>query len=96
MLANFRFNLDLNLFDQIHRANDLTWSATIAVYQDAAATTDPKAYLRWWLAGPDDSPTNPKTTTATKPAPSWPPKAVETSNVHDSRSPCSRPMHRYP
>ena len=49
MLANYRYNLDLVLFERVHEASGLDWARTIGVFQDATAADDPKAYLREWL-----------------------------------------------
>ncbi len=49
VLANYRYNLDLDLFERVHGATDADWPRTLAVFADAAITLDPKAYLRQWL-----------------------------------------------
>lgn len=51
MLANYRYNLDLDLFERVHQATELDWSRTINIFQKAAAAGDPKAYLRGRLEG---------------------------------------------
>ena len=51
MLGNYRYNLDLAVFQAVYAAVGEDWPAAIAVFQDAAATEgDPFAYLRNWLA----------------------------------------------
>lgn len=49
MLANYRYNLDLVLFERVHEATGLDWPLTINVFQEATAAGDPKVYLRDWL-----------------------------------------------
>lgn len=49
MLANYRYNLDLDLFDRVHQTVGGVWAQSIPVFSAAAAAPDPKAYLRDWL-----------------------------------------------
>jgi predicted aminopeptidase len=51
VLANKRYNLDLELFAQVFAANAEDWRATLDVFRAAAAhRDDPFQYLRDWLA----------------------------------------------
>ncbi len=52
MLANYRYNYDLDLFAQVHEANGRVWRDSLAVFGDAARADDPDAYLREWLGTP--------------------------------------------
>jgi predicted aminopeptidase len=52
ILANFRYNLDLDVFEQVYETTNRSWSRTIALFTEAAATPDPKAFLRNWLDAP--------------------------------------------
>lgn len=50
LLGNYRYNLDLGLFEAVFVANQRSWSDTLAVFrQAAAATADAKEFLRQWL-----------------------------------------------
>lgn len=50
LLANYRYNLDLDLMAQVHEATGGDWGATLAVFRAAARDAgDPFAYLREWL-----------------------------------------------
>jgi predicted aminopeptidase len=50
VLANQRYNLDLDVFAQVHEATGGNWAATLAVFRAAANTPqDPFEYLRTWL-----------------------------------------------
>lgn len=50
LLANYRYNLDLDLMEQVHTATGEDWPATLNVFRAAAsAPGDPFAYLREWL-----------------------------------------------
>ncbi len=49
MLANYRYNFDLDLFARVHDANDRDWPRSIDVFATAADSSDPKRYLRNWL-----------------------------------------------
>lgn len=51
MLANYRYNLDLDLFAEVHDATGFTWPQTLDVFRSAAAAPDPKVFLADWLAG---------------------------------------------
>jgi len=51
VLANQRYNLDLDVFAQVHTATGGNWAATLEVFRAAAnAPQDPFEYLRAWLA----------------------------------------------
>jgi predicted aminopeptidase len=51
VLANYRYNLDLELMRSIHAATGEDWAATLDVFRAAATSSgDPFAYLRDWLA----------------------------------------------
>lgn len=50
LLANYRYNLDLDLMEQVHTATGENWAATLDVFRAAAsAPGDPFTYLRDWL-----------------------------------------------
>jgi len=50
VLANRRYNLDLDLFEHVHQATGEDFPTSIAVFREAARADDAKAYLRDWLA----------------------------------------------
>jgi len=51
VLANYRYNLDLDVFAAVYTANGGNWPATLDVFRAAvAAPGDPVAYLRDWVA----------------------------------------------
>lgn len=56
MLANFRYNLDLDLFAEVYNAADNDWPTAITVYQSAAQSADPKAFLRDYINNPESTP----------------------------------------
>lgn len=49
ILANLRYNTDLDLFEQVFAANDGHWPATLAVFAQAAIEDEPTEYMRRWL-----------------------------------------------
>lgn len=50
MRLNYRYHLDLDLFDHVYRQVQRDWSAALDVFRSAArAETDPFEYLRQWL-----------------------------------------------
>ncbi len=50
MLANYRYNLDLDLMADVHAATGEQWSATLDVFRQAAAASgNPFEFLRSWL-----------------------------------------------
>ena len=50
LLANYRYNLDLDLMEQVHTATGEDWVATLEVFRATAdAPGDPFASLRDWL-----------------------------------------------
>lgn len=51
MLANYRYNYNLDLFEEVYDATGRAWDAAISVFHNAAGASDPNAYLRTWLAG---------------------------------------------
>jgi len=53
VLSHYRYNLDLDVFEQVYLASERDWRAALRVYRAAAeARHDPFAYLRDWLAHP--------------------------------------------
>lgn len=51
LLANFRYNLNLDLFEDVFEAVDENWPATLDVFRAAAQSSgDPFDYLEDWLA----------------------------------------------
>jgi predicted aminopeptidase len=51
MLANYRYNLDLDVIEAVYIANGTDWRAALDVFGAAAAAPgDPFQYLRDWLA----------------------------------------------
>lgn len=51
VLANYRYNLSLDVFAAVHAATGGAWPASLAVFRAAAAAPgDPFQYLRDWLA----------------------------------------------
>ena len=53
MLANHRYNYDLDIFEQVHEATGRVWRDSLAAFRAAALTPDPGAYLRDRLAEND-------------------------------------------
>jgi predicted aminopeptidase len=52
MLANHRYNLNLDVFADVYRTTGLDWAATLEVFRAAATGSDDSLdYLRSWLAG---------------------------------------------
>lgn len=50
MRLNYRYHLDLDMFDDVFKASTKDWSTALAVYRAAAeAPEDPFEYLRQWL-----------------------------------------------
>ncbi|MFH0983684.1 MAG: aminopeptidase [Planctomycetota bacterium] len=52
MLANVRYNYDLDVYAQVHEATGRVWKDTLAVFSDAAREDAPNVYLREWLGSP--------------------------------------------
>ncbi len=51
VLANYRYNLNLDVFQRVYDATGHDWHATLEVFHAAAADdNDPFAYLQTWLA----------------------------------------------
>jgi predicted aminopeptidase len=60
MLGVRRYNLDLDVFEQVFAATGEDWAASLGVFQAAADASDSYAYLQTWLASPgSDSPAQP-------------------------------------
>ncbi|MEE9293940.1 MAG: aminopeptidase [Phycisphaerae bacterium] len=57
MLGNYRYNLDLDLFQRVYDATGRDWRASLDVFRNAASADDPKAHMRDWLASPGRNPT---------------------------------------
>lgn len=51
MLGNYRYNLDLDLFEQVYEATGSDWRSAIDVFRSAARSGDPKGFMRDWLEG---------------------------------------------
>jgi predicted aminopeptidase len=49
ILANVRYNQDLDLFEDVHAATGRSWPDSIRVFRAAANTADPFGYLHAWL-----------------------------------------------
>jgi predicted aminopeptidase len=54
MLANYRYNLRLDAFAQVYESLSGDWSATLAVFRDAADAERPFDYLDNWLRSNTD------------------------------------------
>ena len=54
MLGIQRYNLDLEVFEQVFAATGENWSASLELFRDAAGRTDPYDYLRAWLNRQND------------------------------------------
>jgi len=52
LLGVQRYNLDLDVFQDAFTATGEDWSASLQLFDSAAAERDPYAYLRAWLAAP--------------------------------------------
>ena len=52
LLGVRRYNLDLDVFQDVFRATGEDWTASLQVFRGAAAEPDPHDYLRTWLAAP--------------------------------------------
>lgn len=50
VLANVRYNQDLDVFEDVHAATGRSWPDSIQVFRAAANVADPYQYLRDWLA----------------------------------------------
>ena len=50
VLANTRYNKGLDSFAQVHEMTGRDWDASLRVFQDAASTEDPYAYLEQWVS----------------------------------------------
>jgi hypothetical protein len=50
MLANYRYNLDLDVFAQVHATTGFDWRESLRVFGRAAKSRDPYAFLRAWMA----------------------------------------------
>ena len=50
MLANRRYNFDLDLFERVYEATGRVWRDALSVFRDAAGAGDPNTYLRNWIA----------------------------------------------
>jgi predicted aminopeptidase len=55
LLANVRYNSDLDVFERVHQTVGRDWAASLAVFHAAAGSPDPFAYLRAWLADNPDA-----------------------------------------
>jgi len=55
LLANVRYNTDLDVFLRVHQAVGADWAASLAVFHAAARASDPYAYLQAWLADNADA-----------------------------------------
>ncbi len=51
MLGNYRYNLNLDVFERVYELNGREWAPTLEVYRAAAnASGEPFSYLRDWVA----------------------------------------------
>jgi len=50
MLANYRYNLDLDVFQKIHDATGGDWELSLGVFRQAARANDPWSFMNAWLA----------------------------------------------
>jgi predicted aminopeptidase len=49
MLANVRYNTDLDVFQQVHEATGHNWWMSLSIFREAANHADPYAYLETWV-----------------------------------------------
>ena len=56
MLGVRRYNLDLEVFQQVFTATGRDWVASLQVFRDAAGRSDAYGYLRAWLTSHDEVP----------------------------------------
>ncbi len=49
MLGVRRYNLDLDVFEQVFAATGEDWAQSLELFRTAATESDPYAYLRSWL-----------------------------------------------
>ena len=56
MLGFRRYNLDLNVFEEVFTATGEDWAASIRLFRVAASAKDPYANLQSWLQSRDDDP----------------------------------------
>lgn len=50
LLGNYRYNLNLDLMEQVFEATGRDWTATLNVFRAAAAADQPFAFLTQWVA----------------------------------------------
>ncbi len=55
MLSIRRYNLDLDVFEQVFAVAGEDWAAVLRLFQAAAGDSNPYAYLRAWLESPDSA-----------------------------------------
>ena len=61
-----RYNLDLDVFEDVFEATGEDWAAALQVFRNAAAEADPYAYLLAWLDSPGDTSVRVSAETAAK------------------------------
>ncbi len=49
LLGNYRYNLDLESFEQVYQLTGENWELALDVFEDASRAADPYAYLRAWV-----------------------------------------------
>lgn len=54
VLANVRYNQDLDVFEDVHAATGRSWPDSMRVFRAAASVAEPYRYLRDWLASQPD------------------------------------------
>jgi predicted aminopeptidase len=59
ILANVRYNQNLDLFESVHEATGRNWPDTLDVFRAAANAGYPYDYIRGWLADQPDAATSP-------------------------------------
>ncbi len=56
MLANYRYNLDLDVFQRVHDQTGGDWQRSLDVFRQAARASDPWSFMNAWLANESQQP----------------------------------------
>ena len=87
MLANYRYNLDLDVFAQVHATTGFDWRESLRVFGRAAKSRDPYEYLRAWMAEDAVSMRSLEESTPS------PPAAAGDAKAGPKRGPCPFPAY---
>jgi predicted aminopeptidase len=56
LLVNVRYNSDLDVFADVHESTGRSWPASLDIFRQAAASSDPFAFLRTYLQTIESAP----------------------------------------